>query len=249
MTAPVTLERQGSLAVLTIDAPPLNLFDRAMFDALRSAVDELTEPGPHPPRGLLIRAHGRTVSGGVDVHEFEGLTAQAGRGAVERPHPDLPGRRGPAGPDRVRRPRAVPDRGVRARARLRPAARRRVGALRPRRDRRRTDAVAGRRAAPGRAGRAGARPRARVHRRAVRRRDARTLERRQPRVERRRASPTRRSPSRPGWPTGRRAPTPRPRRSSASSSAPAPARPTRSSPMCPARCSRPTICGERCNRS
>jgi len=75
MTPPVTLERQGSLAVVTIDAPPLNLFDRAMFDALRATVDELTED---PSRGVLIRAQGRTVSGGVDVHEFEGLSAQQG---------------------------------------------------------------------------------------------------------------------------------------------------------------------------
>jgi enoyl-CoA hydratase len=75
MTPPVTLERQGPLAILTIDAPPLNLFDRAMFDALRDAVDELSAD---PSRGVLIRAHGRAVSGGVDVHEFEGLDADQG---------------------------------------------------------------------------------------------------------------------------------------------------------------------------
>lgn len=73
--APLRLERDGNLAVLTIDSPPLNLFDRAMFDGLRAAVAELEAD---PPRGLLIRAEGSVVSGGVDVHEFHGLTAQQG---------------------------------------------------------------------------------------------------------------------------------------------------------------------------
>jgi enoyl-CoA hydratase len=73
--APARLHREGALAVLTIDAPPLNLFDRAMFDALRDAVDELTAD---PGRGLLIRAAGRAVSAGVDVHEFDGLDARQG---------------------------------------------------------------------------------------------------------------------------------------------------------------------------
>jgi len=75
MTPPVTLERQGPLAIVTIDAPPLNLFDHALFEALRAVVDELTAD---PSRGVLIRAEGRVVSGGVDVHEFEGLDAQQG---------------------------------------------------------------------------------------------------------------------------------------------------------------------------
>ncbi|EHN12725.1 Enoyl-CoA hydratase [Patulibacter medicamentivorans] len=72
---PMRLERDGGLAVLTIDSPPLNLFDRAMFDALVAAARELAAS---PPRALLIRAEGRVVSGGVDVHEFHGLTAETG---------------------------------------------------------------------------------------------------------------------------------------------------------------------------
>jgi enoyl-CoA hydratase len=73
--APMTLERDGSLAVLTISSPPLNLFDRAMFDALRENVAALKAD---PPRGLLIRAEGDVVSAGVDVHEFDGLTIEQG---------------------------------------------------------------------------------------------------------------------------------------------------------------------------
>jgi enoyl-CoA hydratase/carnithine racemase len=68
----VTLEADGALAVLTLDNPPLNLFDAPVFDALRRAIEELRE---RPPRGLLIRAEGRLVSGGVDVRTvFDGMT-------------------------------------------------------------------------------------------------------------------------------------------------------------------------------
>lgn len=70
------LEYDGPLAVLSIDAPPLNLFDRAMIDSLAEAVGELES---RPPRGLLIRAEGRAVSGGVNVNLFDGLTVAQGR--------------------------------------------------------------------------------------------------------------------------------------------------------------------------
>ncbi len=73
--APVRLEHDGPLAILTLDAPPLNLFDQAMMDALRAAVAELAAA---PPRGVLIRGEGRVVSGGVDVHRFVGVTPEEG---------------------------------------------------------------------------------------------------------------------------------------------------------------------------
>ena len=70
------LERdQSGLAVATFDSPPLNLFDAAMFDSLRKTVDELSDD---PPRAVLFRAEGRAVSGGVDVHEFAGVTPEQG---------------------------------------------------------------------------------------------------------------------------------------------------------------------------
>ena len=71
----VRLEREGPLAVLTLDSPPLNLFDQALIDALEQAVTEVERD---LPRALLIRAEGRAVSGGVDVHLFDGLSAQDG---------------------------------------------------------------------------------------------------------------------------------------------------------------------------
>jgi enoyl-CoA hydratase len=73
-TSIVRVDRdERGLAVLTIDSPPLNLFDQRMFDGLREAIE--TVDGD-PPRALLIRAEGRAVSGGVDVHAFDGLTPE-----------------------------------------------------------------------------------------------------------------------------------------------------------------------------
>lgn len=67
----VSVRQDGPLAILTIDSPPLNLFDSRLMDELSDAVDTLAAK---PPRGLLIRAEGRVVSAGVDVHVFDGLT-------------------------------------------------------------------------------------------------------------------------------------------------------------------------------
>jgi enoyl-CoA hydratase/carnithine racemase len=75
MNSPVRLEHDGPLAILTLAAPPLNLFDRALIDALAGHVRTLAAD---PPRALLIQAEGRAVSGGVDVHLFDGLTVEQG---------------------------------------------------------------------------------------------------------------------------------------------------------------------------
>lgn len=64
----VKLERDAAgLAVLTIDAPPLNLYTEELHDQLSEAVATLEDD---PPRALLIRAEGKVVSGGVDVSVF-----------------------------------------------------------------------------------------------------------------------------------------------------------------------------------
>ena len=68
--APVRVDHDGGLAVVTIDAPPLNLFDDALRVALLTAVDDL-ERGE--PRAVLFRADGRVVSGGVDIGLFDAL--------------------------------------------------------------------------------------------------------------------------------------------------------------------------------
>ena len=71
----VSVSRDGALATVTLSAPPLNLFDQAMIDGLRDAAAELERDAP---RGLLVRAEGRAVSGGVDVHLFDGLSVEDG---------------------------------------------------------------------------------------------------------------------------------------------------------------------------
>lgn len=73
MSAAARLEREGGLATVTLDSPPLNLFDQRMIDDLRAAINAVAA---EPPRALLIRAEGRAVSGGVDVHVFAGLTPE-----------------------------------------------------------------------------------------------------------------------------------------------------------------------------
>jgi enoyl-CoA hydratase/carnithine racemase len=73
----VRLEREaGGLALMTLDSPPLNLFDRRMIEDLSAALGDVAA---EPPRALLIRAEGRAVSGGVDVEVFSGLTLETGR--------------------------------------------------------------------------------------------------------------------------------------------------------------------------
>ncbi len=68
---PVRLQREGDLAVVSFDAPPLNLFDDALRTTLLSTLDALEA---QPPRAVLFRADGRVVSAGVDVSLFAALS-------------------------------------------------------------------------------------------------------------------------------------------------------------------------------
>jgi enoyl-CoA hydratase len=72
---PVHLVQDGPLAVITLDSPPLNLFDADLMAALGAAI---TGVAGSDARGLLIRAEGRAVSGGVDVHTFAPLDPASG---------------------------------------------------------------------------------------------------------------------------------------------------------------------------
>jgi enoyl-CoA hydratase/carnithine racemase len=74
--ASVQLTYDGPLAVITLDAPPLNLFDERLVGELREAVDRVA--GSRAVRGLLVRANGRAVSAGVDVHLFAKLDPVSG---------------------------------------------------------------------------------------------------------------------------------------------------------------------------
>lgn len=80
MTAPVRVERDGPLAIVTLASPPLNLWDDAVMDGYEAALDELEAS---PPRAALFRAEGRVVSGGVDVGAvFARIDSSAEGGAL-----------------------------------------------------------------------------------------------------------------------------------------------------------------------
>jgi enoyl-CoA hydratase/carnithine racemase len=72
---PVRIERDGDVAVVVLDNPPLNLFTPAVFAALENVAAELvalTDPAqPDRARAVLFEARGKVVSGGVDVSFFQ----------------------------------------------------------------------------------------------------------------------------------------------------------------------------------
>jgi enoyl-CoA hydratase len=70
MSGPVTVRREDGLAHVVLAAPPLNLFDEAMFAGLEHALSGLESD---LPRAVLISAEGRVVSGGVDVKVFDAI--------------------------------------------------------------------------------------------------------------------------------------------------------------------------------
>src|ERR1700754_4794329 len=76
---PVRSEHAGPLAILTLDSPPLNLFDEAVIAGLEAGVRALGDA-----RALLIRAAGSAVSAGVDVHLFDGLSEHAAAALFRR---------------------------------------------------------------------------------------------------------------------------------------------------------------------
>jgi enoyl-CoA hydratase/carnithine racemase len=69
--SPIHLDHDGPLAIITLDSPPLNLFDRVLVADLGNAIASVAASDS---RGLLIRAEGRAVSAGVDVNVFAELT-------------------------------------------------------------------------------------------------------------------------------------------------------------------------------
>jgi enoyl-CoA hydratase/carnithine racemase len=74
----VRLESSGSLGILTLANPPLNLLSGELIEDLRAAI---TEAKRLPWRALLLRAEGKVFCAGADVSAFQGKT---GRDARER---------------------------------------------------------------------------------------------------------------------------------------------------------------------
>jgi enoyl-CoA hydratase/carnithine racemase len=65
---PIRLERDGPVASIVLDNPPLNLFGDDAFDSLVHCIDEIE--GSHA-RAAVWRAEGEIFTGGVDVNSFQ----------------------------------------------------------------------------------------------------------------------------------------------------------------------------------
>ncbi len=72
---PVRLVREGSLAVLILDSPPLNLFSQEVFRSLVEGIDEVADSDA---RALVWRAEGDLFSGGADVNDFNRVVEEGG---------------------------------------------------------------------------------------------------------------------------------------------------------------------------
>ena len=72
----VRLETSGSVGILSLANPPLNLFSDELIEDLRTAVNQAKQLSL---RALLVRADGRVFSGGADVVIFKDKTANDAR--------------------------------------------------------------------------------------------------------------------------------------------------------------------------
>ncbi len=72
----VCFETSGSLGILTLANPPLNLFSGELIEDLRAGV---TAAKQAPLRALMVRAEGNIFSGGADVSMFKGRTSAEAR--------------------------------------------------------------------------------------------------------------------------------------------------------------------------
>jgi len=86
--SPTRVERDGPLAVLVIDHPPLNLFGEPLVHSLQQSVAELERSDA---RALMIRAQGEVFTGGADVNGFKGRSPEQA-GAFFKEGLDLVGR-------------------------------------------------------------------------------------------------------------------------------------------------------------
>jgi enoyl-CoA hydratase/carnithine racemase len=72
----VRFDTIGSLGILTLANPPLNLFSEELIEDLRAGVAAARQA---QLRALMVRAEGKVFSGGADVSIFEGKTAAEAR--------------------------------------------------------------------------------------------------------------------------------------------------------------------------
>jgi enoyl-CoA hydratase len=72
----VRIERDGDVGVITLDHPPLNLFDAELMNDLAARLEDAEG---EMLRALVIRGEGNVFTGGVDVHVFDDRTVDQAR--------------------------------------------------------------------------------------------------------------------------------------------------------------------------
>jgi 3-hydroxyacyl-CoA dehydrogenase len=77
----VKLTRDGDVAVITIDNPPVNALSPGVPEAIAASVEQLR--GDAALRGAVLIGAGRTFIAGADIREFEKLTQGRGSFKVE----------------------------------------------------------------------------------------------------------------------------------------------------------------------
>jgi enoyl-CoA hydratase/carnithine racemase len=75
--APITLQRDGNVASIVLENPPLNLFGDDAWGALVSCIEEVERSDA---RALVWRAEGEIFTGGVDVNSFKRVREQGDAG-------------------------------------------------------------------------------------------------------------------------------------------------------------------------
>ena len=69
MRTPVTLERHGNVALITLDNPPVNAISHAVRDGLLAAIDEADEDASI--KAIVIHGAGRNFIAGADIKEMD----------------------------------------------------------------------------------------------------------------------------------------------------------------------------------
>jgi enoyl-CoA hydratase/carnithine racemase len=76
VASPVRIERDGDVGVITLDHPPLNLFDAQLLNDLAARLEDAEG---EMLRALIIRGEGKVFTGGVDVQVFDDRSVDQAR--------------------------------------------------------------------------------------------------------------------------------------------------------------------------
>ena len=73
MSELVQIRRDGDVAIVTINNPPVNALAPAVLQGLLAAVEELKKDDA--VRAVVLTGAGRAFSGGADINEFQKITS------------------------------------------------------------------------------------------------------------------------------------------------------------------------------